>query len=194
MKTFIKATMFAVCLLVSTASNSASIDIIDNGDYTTDSISGLDWLDLTITRGMSYNQVIADINFEGTLSGWRYATVTELTALISNSQWRTDSNSQLWSYLGGTLAIGYADFINGIYGSVINSSVPNAQLYIIRSNGNRYFRPLNSYLDPDFANEGLGSFLVRETQLSAVPIPATAWLLTSALLGFFGLRGRAKQR
>ena len=43
-------------LTISTA-QAASTDFFDHGDYTTDSISGLDWQDVTASVNLSFNDV-----------------------------------------------------------------------------------------------------------------------------------------
>ena len=51
----IKSIALAVSALI--LSNSANAALIDNGAYTTDNISGLNWLDLTESTGLSYDYV-----------------------------------------------------------------------------------------------------------------------------------------
>ena len=68
-------------LAVSTISNAA---IIDLGDVTRDTSTGLDWLDVTSTSGLSVTEVLAEMEVGGSLEGWRYATATQLDQLISN--------------------------------------------------------------------------------------------------------------
>ena len=66
----------------------ADIQSIDSpfgpNTITRDTVTGLDWLDLTVTRGLSYEQVTAQMGPGGTYEGWRYATVAELDQLIAN--------------------------------------------------------------------------------------------------------------
>ena len=73
---FWKLVSASTVLVLSTSVNAA---LIDNGTYTTDSLSGLDWLDLTETNNQSYNQ-------SPTLNpGWRHATHTEITGLLAST-------------------------------------------------------------------------------------------------------------
>lgn len=51
---------------------------------TRDTATKLDWLDVTVTRGLSYNQVTTQLGAGGTYDGYRYATVAELDQLIIN--------------------------------------------------------------------------------------------------------------
>ena len=59
---------------------SANATIIDNGSYTTDTITGLDWLDVTETLGLSVDQVLASPLY----NDWHYATADQFSTLIYN--------------------------------------------------------------------------------------------------------------
>lgn len=58
--------------------------IVDLGTITRDTETGLDWLDVTETRGLSYNQVTAQMGVGGAYEGWRYATASEVDLLITH--------------------------------------------------------------------------------------------------------------
>jgi len=85
-----KQTIGALALLISLSISAptfaASTDFTHNGDgYTTDAISGLDWLDLSQTLGQSYNEVAIQLDDNTSdLYGWRYATGDEFTLLHKN--------------------------------------------------------------------------------------------------------------
>ena len=76
----LKQTLAFVALSVSCVANAA---IIDLGNITRDSVTDLDWLDVTQTAGISVNEVLLEMD-GGSLVGWRYATANELDQLISN--------------------------------------------------------------------------------------------------------------
>lgn len=77
-----KKILSLVCIaLFANFSNGA---IIDNGTYTTDTESGLDWLDVNVTSNLSFNEVTELMKPEGAYDGWRYATVDEFEQLVSN--------------------------------------------------------------------------------------------------------------
>ena len=61
--------------------SNANAVIIDHGSFVSDPATGLDWLDLTATAGLSYNDVSAQLGTGGAFEGWRYATVSELSTL-----------------------------------------------------------------------------------------------------------------
>lgn len=53
----------------------------DLGGITVDLTSGLEWLDLDVTVGLSYNEVLDSQYYS---DGWRYATRTEYVSLLDN--------------------------------------------------------------------------------------------------------------
>jgi CxxC motif-containing protein (DUF1111 family)/beta-glucanase (GH16 family)/predicted lipoprotein with Yx(FWY)xxD motif len=60
----------------------STMTLIDNGDTTIDTSSGLEWLDLTLTQGVSAQDLLA--GFGGYITdGWAFATVEEVCALIA---------------------------------------------------------------------------------------------------------------
>ena len=75
----IKQLLSLATITVSLSANSA---IIDLGSITRDTNTGLDWLDVTETRGLSYAAVSAELGPGGTYEGYRFATTAELDQLI----------------------------------------------------------------------------------------------------------------
>ncbi|WP_145999096.1 PEP-CTERM sorting domain-containing protein [Oceanicoccus sp. KOV_DT_Chl] len=77
--------MFKRILTISilTFSLSSHSAIVNLGGTTFDTATGLEWLDVTATIGLSYNQVSAQLGAGGTWQGWRYATYSELDQLIA---------------------------------------------------------------------------------------------------------------
>lgn len=71
-------------LASSIASLAAHAEIIDLGSITRDTNTGLEWLDVTETVNLSYNQVTAQMGSGGTYEGWRYATAAEFDQLVSS--------------------------------------------------------------------------------------------------------------
>jgi len=83
---FINLLLLALTLILSTTASAGLI--IDNDSYTTDTNSGLDWLDLSFTTNQSYNDVFSDINNDlgqfKVSDGWRFASGNELNIFLSN--------------------------------------------------------------------------------------------------------------
>jgi hypothetical protein len=69
----VKLILGALVLLMSGQVNSA---LIDNGDWTTDTSTGLDWLDLNLTYAMSVDTA------SSTYSGWQLASTSEYDNLF----------------------------------------------------------------------------------------------------------------
>ena len=75
-----------ITLLIATTNLNAAIISTHwrfSGDnlITQDTVSGLEWLDLTVTDGLSYYDVLALMGDGGSLQGWRYATRAEVGSL-----------------------------------------------------------------------------------------------------------------
>ncbi len=79
---------FALILLSQTititTAHAASTDFFNHDTYTSDSLSGLDWLDVTASASRSYNDVSSQFETGGDFEGWRYATGIEFNALVAN--------------------------------------------------------------------------------------------------------------
>ncbi len=72
---FLKIIGIGFILSVSTLANAT---LIDNGDYTTDTESGLDWLDWTETMNDTQAEVL--LEFSGDV--WRIASASEAQDLL----------------------------------------------------------------------------------------------------------------
>lgn len=89
-----KFVLLILCLL-NFGITSAFASLIDNNSYTSDAVSGLDWLDVTETVGLSAREVYAQMEVGGDYEGWHYATGDELNTLIFNyTGSMTNLNSQ----------------------------------------------------------------------------------------------------
>lgn len=119
MKKFISTLIFATVVAFSSGSMAAAVDFIDNGSYTTDTMTGLDWLDVTATAEMSYNMVQAELAAGGSLYGWRLASGMEFNQMVNDY---TDQSNPL-DYYG--LVDQSPDKIDGLVdllGATINKS------------------------------------------------------------------------
>lgn len=77
-----KIIIFAILL---TLGNPVQAFIIDRGNYLTDTKSGLDWLDVTLTVNLPPLHIISPETVPSDeFTGWRYATDIQLAELISN--------------------------------------------------------------------------------------------------------------
>jgi hypothetical protein len=206
------ATLLAAGLSLSTSSHSAAIDFIDNGYYTTDTISGLDWLDITETTNKSLNYVTSQLGTGGAYEGWRYATgaevltmthnYTEFNYVVIGTSYHapTDAFTGLLDLIGTTTTntslksetlrglIADINLDNGLH---YTSKIQN---YTFSAHANSFVAPYSSTASSDLVFSRLGSFLVRDNgvAISAVPIPAAVLLFAPALLGFLGVRHKRR--
>jgi len=100
----IRASLFpkllaAASFALLTAPSSAAIVDAPDHTYLTDTATGLDWLDVTTTAGMSFNQVSSQLGSGGQFAGWRYATGDQFNTLMSN-------------YSGIAIGAGYYGFVD----------------------------------------------------------------------------------
>ncbi len=105
----LKISIALVGLMLSLSTNAA---IIDLGNITRDTATGLDWLDVTQTLDLSHDQVTAQMGIGGAYEGWRYATMAELDQVITDFGY-TAVTSGCWATslhcddtnIGGQIAI-----------------------------------------------------------------------------------------
>lgn len=78
----------AVCLLYAGAADgsieSADDPVFGPGSIAVDTDTGLEWLDLGATVGLSYDEVVAQTGVGGTFEGFRYAMGHELSTFFTN--------------------------------------------------------------------------------------------------------------
>jgi hypothetical protein len=189
-------------------SSSANAVLIDYGNLTRDSESGLDWLDLTVTAGLSYENALANN------AGWRYASNDEVTNLFhqvfegyypTNIDGYTRSTDPGGSYAG---LFEDALLFHNLFGEV-HFTGTSMGMYIDENNQKRVlgvwqsdFRPdgrtivygpdlrEGHYIYPDrFHFPDFASFLVKE---APVPVPTTLSLMLLAVLPL--LLGRGVRR
>lgn len=173
-------------------------DLYEYGDslLTFDSENNLEWLDVTLTTGLSYNDIMN--NEGGWLAlGFRYASVYEVENLFtdfgiplwSNNAPNRPEIDNLTAFLGNTLE-GYTRYgVNGVTGTLDPRFF--YPYYSYTHNGYGYndsatFTRYTGYGGPDATWEYRGHFLVKE--------PSTFLLLGGGLAGLaFAVRRRRKE-
>lgn len=201
-----KLTSTIAALICTTNVNAA---LIDNGYFTTDDVSGLDWLDLSETVDMSMTAAASNN------PGWRlptYAETVDLFNYVFDGYYHTHTNGSSSSidpghYVGlvedtnlfidlfgvtGTFDSGFAESSIGwyCYQDASFSCLPS-QIGATRiQDGGFYGERYTVYgLGNEFGGlqdplSPAGVFLVRT---SVIPVPAAVWLFGSGLLGLMGI-------
>lgn len=160
--------------------------LIDNGNYTTDTVTGLDWLDIAETQRKSYNTTLSLLPTQ--YAGWRFATESEFQGLIANGVALAQS---MLGFTGGSFTMAYLD----------SSDIPDARLMVF-TDSHGYDAPRRVSKDLVFFYVGtshyaVSSFLVRENDQyppqdpdpATVPDSSTTLLLFGAsIVGFLTLR------
>jgi hypothetical protein len=188
-----------------TLSLSANATIVDLGNITRDTSTGLDWLDLTETNGRSYTDISNKLGAEQEFAGWRYATGQEVQDLWVNFGLTEGTNLSISTADTNQ----YASFINAVnhlgnthneYNTVFDyGSVGFTAAKVNGNNSLRYVRGMfHSGTSANTTAFGVssagsevvgvlhtGSYLVAP---SSVPVPAAAWLFGSALVGLAGIK------
>lgn len=85
------AAAMGALISVALVAPSASALIIDNGNSMLDTATGIEWLDLTETQGLSWNQ--AEASSFATVDGYVHATVADVITMFTNAGFLTTNNA-----------------------------------------------------------------------------------------------------
>jgi hypothetical protein len=210
----IKSIISAVCtclLIVTFKANAAtiSVDWKVTGDnlITSDTATGLNWLDLTETSGKSRDDVVTQLGTGGVYDGWRYATSSEVVTLWGNIGVDLNGADLSWpddpfedpfvldavNLLGNTTCqADCAGFPYGTLGLTGSQHPTDSALYDFIGAGyveltftTEYLGPGEGYMGTTDAGLQFGHYLVQ-----TVPIPSAVWLFGSGLIGLIGLARR----
>lgn len=188
----------AFCIIAIVAlSNPVHATLIDNGAFSSDDTTGLDWLDLSISIGQSFNSA------ETENTGWRYATNAEVEGLFGTMfegyySHRSDDYSfsqdythyadlvqdasNWWSLFGGVSAnsLGMYKDENDIIRTLGVSRYYSTGWFVY---GKNYTKDLSDQADNQL--DSYGTLLVRNTDgfVGQVPEPAMTILFSIGLAG-----------
>jgi hypothetical protein len=190
------------------------VTLVDHGSYTTDTATNLNWLDLSATHGLSYNQVMANSGVNYIAEGWRYATSSELGTLftdaggsgtypeLATSYTTFDANSTLVTVQTLSNLLGWSfDPSYTSYVAFLADAAPGGQQALGLFSESYYPFPSPGIYQGQLRTAGgsaspdqttyYSSFLVR-SNVATTPLPASAVMFVTALglLGAFGLRKR----
>ncbi|MFW2403340.1 MAG: hypothetical protein ACN4GT_01155 [Gammaproteobacteria bacterium] len=161
--------------------------MIDNG-------TGLEWLDLTQTQGLTYNQALATAFV--TVDGYVHATSAQVDTMFLNAGFLTTDNVnnpandpaalELLAKLGCTQFCGTINATGRGFADWTSAGFTTRPNY--HTTGLGAGAAITSLLtnNLDLADGTAGHFLVR----TAIPVPAAVWLFGSAL----GLLGWVRRK
>ncbi|MEQ9407602.1 MAG: PEP-CTERM sorting domain-containing protein [Fuerstiella sp.] len=185
------------------------VDLFSSGDglVTLDTNTGLEWLDVTATVGLSVNDVLGGTG-GWTALGFRYAGSDELEQLfLSSAPGSTVSfyaftannfagASLLVDLLGNSLDSpvfpGSQGYVDPGTSDLFSEGTAHASFYQVRiSDSTGRFHPTQGSFSLADSSATIGSFLVRD--VSAVPEPASMYVFTIGALGL-GIAARRRTR
>ena len=198
-----KHIVFLFTLLISIdiqAATFSNTHIIDKGNYSIDTKTGIEWLDLTETAGLSYNDVSSKMGVGQEFEGWGYATTSQVATFFDGfggsgdySGWSASNNglynvvATLWGelYRGeyytarkSTSSYFYTDSTELNYAIIGRIYDDDTERYGLKKDA---MQLRNQYRLKNKRNELWGSALQRRVQ---VPEPSSMMLMG---LGFLGM-------
>ena len=175
-----KSIIVAICACLTVVSFNTNAALTDNGIHTSDSNTGLVWLDLTETFTDSYIDTYNATQAGGIYENYRVATRAELETLFSDYLF----DISLWDLWGNSgLPITGVFFDDPDTDELVIGTVNHGA--ILDNGGNTMNAGIRSI------NESGQLISTALVQVQAVPIPATVWLFGSGLITLIGL-GRRK--
>lgn len=182
-----------LCLSFWTSSSYAITTSVDwqtsgNGLITRGAENGLEWLDLTVTAGRSYDDIYSKLGTVGEFDGWRYAYISEVSDFLdefggNNAYYDggTETGDEIVynivSFWGNTNPTPPST-THFIVEDVLNPNSPNTNMsgaLILRKWPNGYINLDYQGVESDYFNPAYGSALVRN--ISAAPAPPVIWLV-----------------
>ena len=216
----------AVCTCLAVVSLNASAVLINHdwqvagdGLIVRDTTTNLEWLKLTETMGMTYDNVSSQFLMGGSFEDLRYATNAEVIAIFTQyfgiPLGPSSYYGEIPAYIDPGVRLASEALGTGVSGGTDEVSGPNANYILVgytgelMMDGGRFALGAHTrWSDTDYfsAQDPLGShaayyaisasfdsvrgsYLVRT---AVVPLPAAVWLFGSGLLGLIGIARRKR--
>lgn len=227
LKSFVVAVTVAIAAIGSSANPASAVLIsIDDATFgvdsvTRDTVTGLEWLDVNKSAGVSFLFITTGIGGGAAFAGWRHATTPELTALFEtvgypagyHSATATQRMIDTINMLGRTHAerssngIGDLFMVIGVFNDgdgLLDSGdrAGDARLSFETRTGSRdpFGPPIgdSSAIKLDqhggfFLPSTAGNWLVRDTATESIPEPGTLAIVLFGLAGFRMMQRRISQ-
>jgi hypothetical protein len=204
---FSKKLQFTLLLLVLALPSQAALvqrDWLSTEDavLTYDTDSGLEWLDVTVTAGMSYNEVALQLGAGGVYEGFTFASDQQVVDLFSAVDLQEIPNApssegpkiqQLLSFWDVTWYLGTGErteFLTSNTDGLNGGAHWSGRVFWLEGGDTGAAAQLYERSD-DFKSFTVGSALVRTA--SPVPVPAAIWMFGAGLIGISGFIRRKKQ-
>ena len=196
--------LIAVTVLLAVSVSSQAV-LIDNGNITSDTATGLHWLDLTQSTNLSVGFVSTQFGAGGQFAGFRYATNNEVQAMILSEGFSLGTVSGDSGVLGFTNLFGVTlsgSGPGGLFGvqgftdDGINNGLPGHARLSLRRTTSGFNTTVSINNGSTFSTSlSNGHWLVTTTLPQppgpSLPEPATLGLVFAGLVG---LRGRYRRR
>jgi hypothetical protein len=178
----------------------SNAELVDNGTYTTDTRTNLDWLDLTETVNRTFAYVDSQLGSGGEFEGWEYANIGDIEGLFDSAGgtwpydgWSTANDGvvadllALWGETNSTGGAISSQFVTGEY----DHSKPGWRYWGLVYDDNPfddYLQPMEGSTSPANSGPWLGHALIRS------PEPSATTLLGSGILTLVMLRTLHRRR
>ena len=190
MKMKIKKIILTLCVIEITCLHSINVnaELVDNGKITSDTQTGIDWLDLTETSGLSYDYVSSQLGSGGRFEGWAFASREQINTFFSNAGFvkklKTSSNIapvskvlNLWGVISLRSSDETGDRSKFMYGDSYAVGPSKKNIYRVyvgyigktgvigKERGLVLLNNVKSSLSIKESNDKTGSALIRKTKL-----------------------------
>jgi len=199
---FLNVALTSAVLSISIFVNIANAGLIDNGNTTIDTANNLEWLDLSYTEGLSFNEAMSSTFVAN--ENYRLATHDDLLSLyvtvgfnVGSSNYPGEGVLSLFKSLGCTYDVECAENIGWrktrarYYNGQYSSNIPAYSFTNwFETNGGRHFGGTfkENFWTPadrshDTKDSNIATLLVRSTIATTVPEPSTLAIFALSMVG-----------